>query len=120
MLPVAMVKNAKLFPVQKSRLPRGKISLSSLDQEDDDGDTVPFEPLSPACSFAADRYIELAERFIRFVEERSPALAPLAKQRVLEFSISEAAKRLDNPVSTCISRNEKLKRLTAEFLKNEI
>ena len=96
------------------------IQISALDQEGDDGDEIPYEPAAPSEGFAADRYIELANRFVEFVEQRDPRLVPLARQRVMEFSITEAARRLKDAKSTSISWNNKLKEMVVEFLDNEV
>ena len=65
---------------------------------------------------AADRYLELREQYVAFVQERNPTLAPLAELLTLEFTKSEAGRELGNASSTVTSRVEKLKALLDEFL----
>ena len=96
------------------------IELSALDQENDSGEVESYEIPSQKSYFAADRYLEIRERFIAFVRERNPKLVPLAELLTDEFTKSEAARELGQATSTVGSRTDKLKDLLNEFLDNLI
>ncbi len=92
------------------------IVVSALDHENDAGEFESFEIPAVKDLLAADRFLELREEFIAFVQERNPKLAPLAELLTLEFTKSEAGRELGNASSTVTSRAEKLKVLLDEFL----
>ena len=92
------------------------VVLSTFDHEDDSGEMQTFEIPATKDMTAADRYLELREQYVAFVQERNPTLAPLAELLTLEFTKSEAGRELGNASSTVTSRVEKLKALLDEFL----
>ena len=94
------------------------ITLSCLDHENEEGEIECYEVASPPNYYAGDRYLELMPRFVSFVEERNPKLAPLAKLLVNEFTKSESSRELDKATSTVGSQTKKLQELVTEFLDN--
>lgn len=92
------------------------VVLSKLDYEDDSGEMQTYEIPSTKDMLAADRFLELREEFIAFVQERNPKLVDQAGLKTLEFSNSEIARLLDQPTSTVTSRGEKLKALASAFI----
>ncbi len=94
------------------------ITVSCLDQENEEGEIENFEIASPPGYYAADTYIEMSDRFVAFVEERNPKLASLAQLLVDEYSKSESARELKKATSTVGSQTKKLQELVTEFLDN--
>lgn len=92
------------------------VVLSTFDHEDDSGEMQTFEIPATKDMTAADRYLELREQFVTFVNDRNSKLTPLAELLTLEFTKSEAGRELGNASSTVTSRVEKLKALLNEFL----
>lgn len=92
------------------------IVLSTLDRENENGEFESYEIPATKDMTAADRFLELREEFIAFVQERNPKLAPLAELLTLEFTKSEAARELGDAWGTVTSRTDKLKALVTDFL----
>ena len=92
------------------------IVVSALDHENENGEFESYEIPAVKDLTTADRYLELREQYVAFVEERNPKLAPLAELLTLEFTKSEAGRELGNASSTVTSRVEKLKAFLNEFL----
>lgn len=92
------------------------IVVSALDHENENGEFESYEIPATKDLTAADRFLELREQFIAFVQERNPKLVPLAELLTLEFSKSEAARELGDAWSTVTSRTDKLKELMTAFL----
>ncbi len=92
------------------------VVLSTLDSVNEDGEMQTFEIPSPRDLLTADRFLELREEFIAFVQERNPKLVPLAELLTLEYTKSEAAHELGDAWGTVTSRTDKLKDLVAAFL----
>ena len=92
------------------------IVVSALDHENENGEFESYEIPAVKDLTAADRYLELREQFVTFVNDRNPKLTPLAYLLTLEFTKSEAGRELGNASSTVTSRVEKLKALLDEFL----
>ena len=92
------------------------IVVSALDHEDENGEFESYEIPATKDLTAADRFLEMREEFIAFVQERNPKLVPLAELLTLEFTKSEAARELGDAWSTVTSRSEKLKDLVTAFL----
>ena len=93
------------------------IVLSTLDHENENGEFETYEIPATKDMTAADRFLELREEFIAFVQERNPKLAPLAELLTLEYTKSEAGRELGDASSTVTSRVEKLKELLTAFLE---
>lgn len=93
------------------------VVLSALDHEDDSGEMQTYEIPTTKDMSAADRFLELREAFIAFVQERNPKLAPLAELLTLEYTKSESGRELGDASSTVTSRVEKLKDLLTAFLE---
>ncbi len=92
------------------------VVLSALDSVNEDGEMQTFEIPATKDLLTADRFLELRDEFLAFVQERSPKLVPLAELLTLEFTKSEAARELGDAWSTVTSRSEKLKDLVTAFL----
>ncbi len=92
------------------------IVVSALDHEDENGEFESYEIPATKDLTAADRFLELREEFIAFVQARNPKLVPLAELLTLEFTKSEAARELGDAWSTVTSRTDKLKDLVTTFL----
>ena len=92
------------------------IPNSTLDTEDESGETVPFEPEEPQGYHDGDRYERICRAFVAFVREHDPKLAELADLLTQEYSKSEAARILGDARTTVNYRSEKLKTLATEFL----
>ena len=92
------------------------IVVSALDHEDENGEFESYEIPATKDLTAADRFLEMREEFIAFVQERNSKLVPLAELLTLEFTKSEAARELGDAWSTVTSRSEKLKDLVTAFL----
>ena len=92
------------------------IVVSALDHENEAGEFESFEIPATKDMLAADRFLQLREEFIAFVQERNPKLAPLAELLTLEFTKSEAARELGDAWGTVTSRTDKLKALVTDFL----
>ena len=93
------------------------VVLSTFGHEDDSGEMQTYEIPATKDMTAADRFLELREEFIAFVQERNPKLAPLAELLTLEYTKSEAGRELGDASSTVTRRIEKLKELLAAFLE---
>ncbi len=93
------------------------VVLSALDHENENGEFESYEIPATKDMTAADRFLELREAFIAFVQERNPKLAPLAELLTLEYTKSEAGRELGDASSTVTSRVEKLKDLLTAFLE---
>lgn len=91
-----------------------------MNLEDEGGEMDTYEIEAPKSSYAADRYLELREKFIVFVRERNPTLVPLAEMLTAEYTKSEAAKKLGQATNMVESHTDKLKDLVTEFLDNII
>lgn len=120
---VAGGKQPKTLPVrcegcvyEPFRQAHTTVVLSALDSVNEDGEMQTFEIPAPKDLLAADRFLEMREEFIAFVQERNPKLVPLAELLTLEFTKSEAARELGDAWSTVTSRSEKLKDLVTAFL----
>lgn len=96
------------------------IVVSALDHENEAGEFESYEIPAVKDLLAADRFLELREEFIAFVQERNPKLADQAGLKTLEFTNSEIARLLDQPTSTVTSRGEKLKALMTAFIDTVI
>ena len=96
------------------------VVLSALDSVNEDGEMQTFEIPAPKDLLTADRFLELRDEFLTFVQERNPKLVPLAELLTLEFTKSEAARELGDAWSTVTSRSEKLKDLVTAFLETVI
>ena len=96
------------------------IVLSTLDHENENGEFETYEIPATKDMTAADRFLELREEFIAFVQERNPKLVPLAEKLTLEFTKSEAARELGDAWGTVTSRTDKLKELVTDFLDTVI
>ena len=92
------------------------IVLSTLDHENENGEFETYEIPATKDMTAADRFLELREEFIAFVQERNPKLAPLTELLTLEFTKSEATRELGDAWGTVTSRTDKLKALVTDFL----
>lgn len=79
-----------------------------------------YDVPAPRSNYAADRYIELREEFIEFVQQRNPKLLPLAKLLTDELTKSEASRELGDAWGTVASRTNKLKELLTDFLDTVI
>ena len=117
-------KRPKTLPVkcegcryEEFRQAHTTVVLSTLDHEDDSGEMQTYEIPATKDMTAADRFLELREAFIAFVQERNSKLAPLAELLTFEFSKSEAGRELGDASSTVSSRVEKLKDLLTSFLE---
>ena len=66
-----------------------------------------------------DRYERMCRDFERFVEARSPRLAPLAKALMREFTKSEYSRSSGVSTSSVSRQADKLKALVEEFLESE-
>ena len=66
--------------------------------------------------FAADRYPKLRKAFLAHLKQHTPKLLPLAALLTLEYSTSEAARKLGLPVSTAASQVKKLRPILNRFL----
>lgn len=96
------------------------VVLSALDHQNDAGEFESYEIPASKDMLAADRYLELREAFIAFVQEWNPKLVDQAGLKTLEFTNSEIARILDQPSSTVTSRAEKLKALMTAFIDTVI
>ena len=96
------------------------IVVSALDHENEAGEFESYEIPAVKDLLAADRFLELREEFIAFVQERNPKLADQAELKTLEFTNSEIARLLGQPTSTVTSRGEKLKALVSAFIDTVI
>ena len=96
---------------EEFRQARTTVVLSTLDHQFET-----FEIPAPKDLLTADRFLELREEFIAFVQTRNPKLAPLAELLTLEFTKSEAARELGDAWGTVTSRTDKLKELVTDFL----
>lgn len=96
------------------------IVVSALDHENEAGEFESYEIPTVKDLLAADRFLELRDEFIAFVQERNPKLADQAELKTLEFTNSEIARLLDQPTSTVTSRGEKLKALVSAFIDTVI
>lgn len=117
----------KTFPVrcegcvhEQYRQAHTVIELSSLDYENVGGEMESYDVPAPRSNYAADRYIELREEFIEFVQQRNPKLLPLAKLLTDELTKSEASRELGDAWGTVTSRTDKLKELVTDFLDTVI
>ena len=116
-------KQPKTLPVrcegcvyEQFRQAHTTIVVSALDHEDENGEFESYEIPAPKDMLTADRFLELRDEFLAFVQERNPKLVPLAELLTLEFSKSEAARELGDAWGTVTSRTDKLKALVTEFL----
>lgn len=91
------------------------ITLSSLAGEDGEAYDIPASTASPE----GDRYERMCRDFERFVEARSPRLAPLAKALMREFTKSEYSRSSGVSTSSVSRQAVKLKALVEEFLESE-
>ena len=96
------------------------IVVSALDHENEAGEFESYEIPAVKDLLTADRFLELREEFIAFVQERNPKLAPLAELLTLEFTKSETTRELGDAWGTVTSRTDKLKELVTEFLDTAI
>ena len=101
---------------EEFRQARTTVVLSTLDHQNEAGEFETFEIPAPKDLLTADRFLELREEFIAFVQTRNPKLAPLAELLTLEFTKSEAARELGDAWGTVTSRTDKLKELVTDFL----
>lgn len=62
----------------------------------------------------------MRDAFVGYVEEHEDKLTAQAALQTLEYSLTEVAEALDEPVSTVFSRRKKLKALAEEFLDSTI
>lgn len=92
------------------------IVVSALDHENEVGEFESYEIPATKDLLAADRFLELREEFITFIQTQNPKLVPLAELLTLEFTKSEAARELGDAWGTVTSRTDKLKELVTEFL----
>lgn len=92
------------------------IVVSALDHENEAGEFESYEIPATKDLLAADRFLELREEFITFIQTQNPKLVPLAELLTLEFTKSEAARELGDAWGTVTSRTDKLKELVTEFL----
>jgi len=119
-LPKTIPVNCEGCVYEPFRQEHTTITVSCLDHENEEGEIEYYEVASPPSYYAGDRYLELMDRFVAFVEEREPKLAPLAQLLVNEFTKSESSRELDKATSTIGSQTKKLKELVTEFLDNTI
>ena len=96
------------------------VSFTTLDHEYDDGEVECFEASAPAGYYEAERYERMCKGILDCVMERYPKLTGQAVMRLQEYKRSEAARKLDIPVSTAGSRDEQLKDLYKQFLDSTI
>ena len=103
-------------PYRRFKQAHTVIELSCLDYEGEDGESGPYEIPTPESYYEADRYEELADEFVAFINARKPRLAPLAEKLVKEHSLTEVSQELGRPTSTVHSQIKKLQELLNEFL----
>lgn len=103
-------------PYERFKQTHTVIEMSCLDYEGDDGELTPYEAPAPDSYYDADRYEELANEFVAFINARKPRLTPLAEKLVKEHSLTEASRELGRSTSTIHSQIKKLQELLNEFL----
>ena len=116
--PKTLPNNCEGCSFERFKHSSSTVLLSSLDHEDDEGNKTLYEPPAPRNCFAGDRYEDLAVGFVAFVNERNPKLVPLAEKLVQEYTLTEASKELQKPLTTLSSQKGQLKKLLREFLDN--
>ena len=81
---------------------------------------LPYGPQSLSLYFRHTRlYERMCRDFERFVEARSPRLAPLARALMREFTKSEYSRSSGVSTSSVSRQADKLKALVEEFLESE-
>lgn len=114
--PKTLANKCENCPYERFKQAHTVIEMSCLDHKDEDGELTPYEPPAPEGYYEADRYEELADEFVAFINARKPRLAPLAEKLVKEHSLTEVSQELGRPTSTVHSQIKKLQELLNEFL----
>lgn len=114
--PKTLANKCENCPYERFKQAHTVIEMSCLDHKDEDGELTPYEPPAPEGYYEADRYEELADEFMAFINARKPRLAPLAEKLVKEHSLTEVSQELGRPTSTVHSQIKKLQELLNEFL----
>ena len=96
------------------------VSFTVLNHVDEGGEVDPYEPAAPGNLFDGDRYERMCDAFVGYVEEHEDKLTAQAALQTLEYSLTEVAEALDQPISTVFSRRKKLKALAEEFLDSTL
>ena len=96
------------------------VPFSTLEYEDEDGETESYEAMTPSNYYEADHYERICDDFLDYVQEHNASLTGLADLLIREYSRSEAARKLGIAVSTAGSRKEQLKELCRNFLDSTI
>ena len=96
------------------------VPFSTLEYEDEDGETESYEATTPSNYYEADHYERICDDFLDYVQEHNASLTGLADLLIREYSRSEAARKLGIAVSTAGSRKEQLKELCRNFLDSTI
>lgn len=96
------------------------VNFSTMSSENEDGEETTYDPAAPRAYYSGAQFEKLREDYLEFVKENDPKLYDLADLLTLEYSKSEAGRKLNTASSTVTSRMKKLKELTEEFLDTVI
>lgn len=99
---------------------KGNVVFSTLDVNDDDGNSDPFEPESITDPLSADRYFELLEGLISYIKEQYPKYSEYAEFVYLlgqEYEIKEVASIMKKSDKTLYGWRKKLRPIFDEYIK---
>lgn len=108
----------KECPLYLTREHYGTATFSDLENTNDEGETVPFDPESTHDYNDADRYERMLVDLVDHINEVAPEYADLLNLLMDGLSRREAAAELNIPKSTAIDRVAKLRKIVDEFLEN--
>lgn len=99
---------------------KGIVFFSSLELEDNDGNTDPFEPVSPTSIPTDYAYFKLLSGLIEYVKEKYPKYSDYTDLLALlgqDFSIKEASDILQKPQKTLYGWIKKLRTIFDEYIQ---
>ena len=98
----------------------GTLTFSDLSWTNEDGIEEAYEPITPEGYSSAERYLELLQELMRYVEAIRPEYALVVKLLSDGLTRREIAKELGVPKSTVIDWVKKIQELTLKFMENII
>ena len=98
----------------------GTLTFSDLSWTNEDGIEEAYEPIAPEGYSSAERYLELLQELMRYVEAIRPEYALVVKLLSDGLTRREIAKELGVPKSTVIDWVKKIQELTLKFMEDII
>ena len=115
-----IMKSCEGCPYYDKKHAHTVVTFSSMQTEDEEGETQNFEPTNPIAYNSADQYNSLVSEFLEYVKVEKPKLVELATLLCQEYIQTEAANIIGKSTSTIGSQTDKLKELICKFLDIKI